>query len=1335
MSQSTHRNIRPLEKKLREKLRSSIAITSYAQCVEELVLNALDAGATCIAVRVHIANSYIYVIDNGRGMTKRDMETVGKRYHSSKCHTLMDVENLTYFGYRGEALASIRETCRQLEIESRIRNDPSTHVLKFKAGEFYSLTEKEPRSSGGSSIFVDGLFYNLPVRKKMIKENIEMEQIRLTMEAHALIHNKVSFTLRNDTNGAKLLQTHKCSGMLGSFTSIYGSKKADSLEKISAAKENFTVDGYISTQSYKNKNLQFVYVNRRLVLRTKIHKTMNFFLKRSLICKKFQTDENGALKRENDRHPYYIINIDCPLAEYDITFEPRKTLVAFKHWRVLSQCLEDMLHLFLQRQGLGYGVDSLEHILAQSSTSSSSKDIPPTRTKDPATDITVNDLLHKITTRCARQTTRVNDNQEDEDDKREMELEINDREAGNIEIQSSEDDLNERCMDEDDITMRKREKRDFSAFGKKRRNVVNSKVATIRKKDLMRNRSGKIIKEKYRDKSNANLHKKRSNKSSMFGHLHKLHEKLKKMSPPKKLPGLCQQTTRGNSDAKKLAVKLRDNNRKRSENGNLDDILVSDDDDSSLRAFSPKKRKYNDNRKSSFLTSKYHRSREIMNEREQAMEQYKLYKRRVAKYLFAPSVISHNVKQETTEIIKRRREKIERKSTKVTSPTSSLLLDNSSSYLASDKENDERLSRRRYFPKLPDRLREEQDTLLAIKRTQNRTNRLKEKVEYPTDNSIPKISDDILYTKVACAMNEYLVGEKTSASKKDKEDYCIEFMTKQKQTKRNEGEVSLENRLTNNEEGLTGNSDLLMTRNNYESLEVEFKQIEKQFKKTYKSMENDLKRTENSIMKSDDSRLSLDDEKKISKGNEFLSNDQSNSKDSAGKSNPPKMNDEILWSKIAVAFKECFIKTPKDCSTTNIIAESDQKCDSDKKDDSFEPPVGKLEDTEEGTGELFIDTEDSEHDKDDVEQEKSELQTDCSNRLKNLDINDDLPEISPVQKEVILDKQDETEISPKGSSQGFLVDNSYKDSEINNLPTINLEDMSDVQAQSYGPDEKMTANNTVESNDQQIVVNKPKYDVKSLRSTMKRNLSLKIDSRSSNLTKGYLFKRKQEEKEKLNKELFTEIADDNLSDKWKDGCIPISIAAMSDEKLKEAWGKVKDPCFNIPKLRIKDISIGTKDQELTTFLQNITGVQLDSKILKETKVIGQVDEKFIVISSLINHFGIDKELILIVDQHAAHERIRLEYFTKEAWSNGKLRNVSVSPPITLELNSKTVRMISSFSKQLEHFGVEFEEDTRDTIILHSLPAALVEKVSNESQSAINVSLELVESFLEDEIEV
>ena len=55
------------------------SMASMAHCTEELVHNSVDAGATCVAVRVDFSLHKVQVIDNGSGIDKRDLANIAQR--------------------------------------------------------------------------------------------------------------------------------------------------------------------------------------------------------------------------------------------------------------------------------------------------------------------------------------------------------------------------------------------------------------------------------------------------------------------------------------------------------------------------------------------------------------------------------------------------------------------------------------------------------------------------------------------------------------------------------------------------------------------------------------------------------------------------------------------------------------------------------------------------------------------------------------------------------------------------------------------------------------------------------------------------------------------------------------------------------------------------------------------------------------------------------------------------------------------------------------------------------------------------------------------------------
>ncbi|XP_061552765.1 DNA mismatch repair protein Mlh3 isoform X2 [Phycodurus eques] len=360
--------IKCLSEEVRVKLRSGVGVPSLQQCVEELVLNSLDAGATCVGVRMDLEAFKVHVIDNGAGMSAEDMACVGNRYHTSKCHSLGDLDELRYYGFRGEAIASIVTLATLVEISSRARNTGRTLVRMFKNGKGMDVFEKDIcRPTAGTTVVVCNFFHNLPVRRKRMDLVLEGERIRHRVEAISLMHPCVSFTLKNDCTGAMMVQLPKARDTYHRFIQIHSLARAQKLGEIQHTRGQFEVTGYLGREGHYNGSLQFLYVNGRLLLKTRIHTLLNSLLRRlsSPTQRTDSPEKQSAVrspkqKRSQDLHGMYIINIKCSFSEYDISLEPAKTLIEFKDWDGVLLCIEESVKAFLRRENLVLSQDDLQ---------------------------------------------------------------------------------------------------------------------------------------------------------------------------------------------------------------------------------------------------------------------------------------------------------------------------------------------------------------------------------------------------------------------------------------------------------------------------------------------------------------------------------------------------------------------------------------------------------------------------------------------------------------------------------------------------------------------------------------------------------------------------------------------------------------------------------------------------------------------------------------------------------------------------------------------------------------------------------------------------------------
>uniref|UniRef100_A0A4X2LFG5 MutL homolog 3 n=1 Tax=Vombatus ursinus TaxID=29139 RepID=A0A4X2LFG5_VOMUR len=353
--------IKCLSEEVQAKLRSGVAISSLSQCVEELALNSIDAEAKCVAVRVNVETFKIQVIDNGSGMERGDIERVGKQYFTSKCKSVQDLENPKFYGFRGEAISSIVNMASAVEISSKTNRTVETFVKLFQNGKALEACEAElTRPSSGTTVTVCNLFYQLPVRRKCMDPRLEFEKVRQRIEALSLMHPSISFSLRNDISGSMVLQLPKTKDTRSRFCQIYGLGKSQKLREINFKHKEFELNGHISSEGYYNKNLQFLFVNKRLVLKTRLHKLIDFLLrKESIICRpkggpasKQMNSSPPRHKSNLELHGIYVINVKCHFCEYDVCLDPAKTLIEFRDWDTVLVCVQEGIKTFLKQEQL-----------------------------------------------------------------------------------------------------------------------------------------------------------------------------------------------------------------------------------------------------------------------------------------------------------------------------------------------------------------------------------------------------------------------------------------------------------------------------------------------------------------------------------------------------------------------------------------------------------------------------------------------------------------------------------------------------------------------------------------------------------------------------------------------------------------------------------------------------------------------------------------------------------------------------------------------------------------------------------------------------------------------
>lgn len=120
----------------------------------------------------------------------------------------------------------------------------------------------------GTTITIEDLFYNVPIRLKALKIPSEEFQRIFDVVARYSIHNyKVSFSLKK-TNENPTIKTLSSSSPIDNIRKIYGNQVANALVKVECEDDNlkFKMSGYITNVNYSNKKGHFLlFINHRLV--------------------------------------------------------------------------------------------------------------------------------------------------------------------------------------------------------------------------------------------------------------------------------------------------------------------------------------------------------------------------------------------------------------------------------------------------------------------------------------------------------------------------------------------------------------------------------------------------------------------------------------------------------------------------------------------------------------------------------------------------------------------------------------------------------------------------------------------------------------------------------------------------------------------------------------------------------------------------------------------------------------------------------------------------------------------------------------------------------------
>lgn len=191
--------IKPLEGRTVHHIQSGQVIVDLCSVVKELVENSLDAGASSIEVRFkNNGLDSIEVQDNGSGIPSDDYPTIALKHYTSKLASYDDLCSLQTFGFRGEALSSLCALSDFHIVTAQESETPKGTRLDFEVSGKLKSTSVVA-SQGGTSVAVENLFVNLPVRRRELEKNIKREYGKVlgVLQAYACISTQARISVSN----------------------------------------------------------------------------------------------------------------------------------------------------------------------------------------------------------------------------------------------------------------------------------------------------------------------------------------------------------------------------------------------------------------------------------------------------------------------------------------------------------------------------------------------------------------------------------------------------------------------------------------------------------------------------------------------------------------------------------------------------------------------------------------------------------------------------------------------------------------------------------------------------------------------------------------------------------------------------------------------------------------------------------------------------------------------------------------------------------------------------------------------------------------------------------
>jgi DNA mismatch repair protein MutL len=308
--------IHRLDQSTIERIAAGEVVERPASVVKELVENSLDADASRVRVAVERGGKDgIRVTDDGTGMSEEAIEKSVEKHTTSKIADIADLEaGVGSLGFRGEALAAIGAVSR-LSIRTKTRGASRGTELQMAGGEIETV---EPAGCPeGTTVEVSDLFYNVPARRKYLKQDAtEFAHTNRVTTGYALSNPDMALALSHDDR--EVFSTTGQGSLEATVLSVYGREVAEAMIPVEgeASGPLEKIEGVVSHPETTRASPEHcsVFVNGRYVTARAVRDAI--------------VDAYGT-QLAPDRYPFAVVFLWLPANAVDVNVHPRKQEVRF----------------------------------------------------------------------------------------------------------------------------------------------------------------------------------------------------------------------------------------------------------------------------------------------------------------------------------------------------------------------------------------------------------------------------------------------------------------------------------------------------------------------------------------------------------------------------------------------------------------------------------------------------------------------------------------------------------------------------------------------------------------------------------------------------------------------------------------------------------------------------------------------------------------------------------------------------------------------------------------------------------------------------------------------